>query len=129
MVRFSRGPFSCAKDDMIHYLRWTVFLWIVNSIPFTSGMTVNERIDHTCPPMKLEEKWHTNVNIHREFTGFDLAEKFLLRKGTVTDNRLLLRLGSKPLFKPTDLDVINDVQNPLASGEQKVGQFLAESLL
>lgn len=29
---------------MIHYLRWTVFLWIVNSIPFTSGMAVNERI-------------------------------------------------------------------------------------
>ncbi|KAK2896987.1 hypothetical protein Q8A67_011475 [Cirrhinus molitorella] len=99
---FPRGPFSCAKDDMIHYLRWTVFLWIVNSIPFTSGMTVNERIDHTCPPMKLEEKWHTNVNIHREFTGFDLAETFLLRKGTVTDNRPLLRLGSKPLFKPTE---------------------------
>lgn len=42
--RFSRGPFSCAKDDMIHYLRWTVFLWIVNSIPFASGMAVNERI-------------------------------------------------------------------------------------
>uniref|UniRef100_A0A8C1WG77 Collagen alpha-1(XVI) chain n=1 Tax=Cyprinus carpio TaxID=7962 RepID=A0A8C1WG77_CYPCA len=99
---FSRGPLSCAKDDMIQCLRWTVFLWVVNSIPFTSGMTVNERIDHTCPPMKLEEKWHTNVNIHREFTGFDLAQKFLLRKGTVTDNRLLLRLGSKPLFKPTE---------------------------
>lgn len=29
---------------MIHYLRWTVFLWIVNTIPFTSGMAVNERI-------------------------------------------------------------------------------------
>jgi len=42
--RFSRGPFSCARDDMNHYLRWTVFLWIVNSIPFTSGMAVNERI-------------------------------------------------------------------------------------
>lgn len=42
--RFSRSPFSCAKDDMIHYLRWTVFLWIVNSILCTSGMAVNERI-------------------------------------------------------------------------------------
>lgn len=100
---FSRGPFSCAKDDMIHYLRWTVFLWIVNSIPFASGMAVNERIDHTCPPLKLEDKWHTNVNLHRAFTGFDLAEKFLLRKGTVTDSDTpLFRLGSKPLFKPTE---------------------------
>ncbi|XP_056110851.1 collagen alpha-1(XIX) chain-like [Rhinichthys klamathensis goyatoka] len=126
---FSRGPFSCARDDMNHYLRWTVFLWIVNSIPFTSGMAVNERIDHTCPSLKLEEIWHTSVNIHREFTGFDLAEKFLLRKGMVTDDRLLFRLGSKPLFKPTDLDVIDDVQNLLASGEQNAGQFLAESVV
>lgn len=42
--RFPRGPFSCAKDNMIHCLRWTVFLWVVNSTPFASGMTVNERI-------------------------------------------------------------------------------------
>nr|XP_055026867.1 collagen alpha-1(XXII) chain [Misgurnus anguillicaudatus] len=100
---FSRGPFSCAKDDMIYLLRWTVFLWIVNSIRLTSGMTVNERIDHTCPSIKLEEKWYTSVSTHKEFTGFDLAEKFLLRKGTVTENRALFKLGSKALYKSTEL--------------------------
>ncbi|KAI4885853.1 hypothetical protein NFI96_019172, partial [Prochilodus magdalenae] len=34
---------------------------------------------------------------------FDLAEKFLLRKGTATDDRPLFRLGSKPLIKATEL--------------------------
>lgn len=36
------------------------------------------------------------------FLGFDLAEKFLLRKGTVIDGRPLFRLGSKPLIKATE---------------------------
>ncbi|XP_051507748.1 collagen alpha-1(XIX) chain [Myxocyprinus asiaticus] len=87
---------------MIHLLRWTVFLWIVKTIPFTLGMAVNERLDHSCPPLKLEEKWHTSISIHQEQTGFDLAEKFLLQKGPVTDDRPLFRLGGKPLFRPTE---------------------------
>uniref|UniRef100_A0A8B9L447 Collagen alpha-1(XVI) chain n=1 Tax=Astyanax mexicanus TaxID=7994 RepID=A0A8B9L447_ASTMX len=59
-------------------------------------------INHSCPPLKLEEKWYSNTNDSQEFTGFDLAEKFLLRKGTVTDDRPLFRLGSKPLIKSTE---------------------------
>ncbi|KAK3507343.1 hypothetical protein QTP70_014835 [Hemibagrus guttatus] len=37
------------------------------------------------------------------FLGFDLAEKFVLRKGTSTDDRPFFRLGSKPLVKATEL--------------------------
>ncbi|KAL7855496.1 hypothetical protein AOLI_G00191000 [Acnodon oligacanthus] len=88
---------------MSQRLGWTVFFWVVNAIPLTLGMAVNERIDHSCPPLKLEERWHTNMSGHREFTGFDLAEKFLLRKGAVMDDRPLFRLGSKPLIKDTEL--------------------------
>ena len=34
--------------------------------------------------------------------GFDLTEKFLLRKGTVAEDRASFRLGSIPLIKPTE---------------------------
>ncbi|XP_046885268.1 collagen alpha-1(XIX) chain [Hypomesus transpacificus] len=85
-------------------LRWTLFLWIVNSIPCTVGMAVNERTDKSCPSLKLEEGRFSDIlNGTLEFTGFDLTEKFLLRKGTVTDDRPSFRLGSSPLIKPTDL--------------------------
>ncbi|KTG37915.1 hypothetical protein cypCar_00011411 [Cyprinus carpio] len=141
--RFSRGPFSCAKDDMIHCLRWTVFLWIVNSIPFTSGMTVNERIDHTCPPIKLEENWHTNVNIHREFTALDMYSyvgrvpsrsvfpnglsheysiiaTFRLRKTTKKDRWFVLQIFDKG----------GDTQASLiVDGAKKTVEFLAQGFL
>ncbi|KAK1792719.1 hypothetical protein P4O66_012642 [Electrophorus voltai] len=97
-----RSPFSCAKEDMTDWLRWTVFFWVVNAIPFTFGMAVNERTDNPCPPLKLEEKWYGNMSDHHQFTGFDMTERFLLRKGVATDNKLLFRLGSKPLIKSTD---------------------------
>lgn len=35
------------------------------------------------------------------FTGFDLTEKFLLRKGTIMEDLPSFRLGSSPLIKPT----------------------------
>ncbi|XP_066518232.1 collagen alpha-1(XIX) chain isoform X2 [Hoplias malabaricus] len=103
LPEYPRSPFSCAKEDMSHRLGWTMFFWVVNTIPFTFGMAVNERIDHSCPLLKLEESWYANMSGHREFTGFDLAEKFLLRKGAVTDDRPLFKLGSKPLIKDTVL--------------------------
>ncbi|XP_030628117.1 collagen alpha-1(XIX) chain [Chanos chanos] len=89
---------------MSHLSRWVTFLWIVNAIPLSISMAVNERIDHSCPPLRLEDRWHLHsLGGYHEFTGFDLAEKFLLRKGTVTEERPLFRLGSKPLIKPTEL--------------------------
>ncbi|KAG5266977.1 hypothetical protein AALO_G00238410 [Alosa alosa] len=87
---------------MTNLLKWTVFLWIVNTIPLSCGMAVNERIDHSCPPLKLEEsRFASSMTETHEFTGFDLAEKFLLRK--VVEDRAMFRLGSKPLIKPTEL--------------------------
>uniref|UniRef100_A0A4W4HRT8 Thrombospondin-like N-terminal domain-containing protein n=1 Tax=Electrophorus electricus TaxID=8005 RepID=A0A4W4HRT8_ELEEL len=88
---------------MTDWLRWTVFFWVVNAIPFAFGMAVNERTDNPCPPLKLEEKWYGNMSDHHQFTGFDMTERFLLRKGVATDNKLLFRLGSKPLIKSTEL--------------------------
>ncbi|MCJ8749160.1 hypothetical protein PDJAM_G00173180 [Pangasius djambal] len=87
---------------MSHWLKW-IFFWIVNAIPFTFGMAVNDKIGHLCPPLKLEKRWYANMNDRHEFTGFDLAEKFVLRKGTSTENRPFFRLGSKPLVKATEL--------------------------
>uniref|UniRef100_A0A3Q1GHX2 Thrombospondin-like N-terminal domain-containing protein n=1 Tax=Acanthochromis polyacanthus TaxID=80966 RepID=A0A3Q1GHX2_9TELE len=64
---------------MICLLRWTAFIWTVNSIPCAFGMAVGEQ------------------------TGIDLTEKFLLRKGTITEELPSFRLGSSPLIKPTKL--------------------------
>uniref|UniRef100_A0A3P9QGY8 Thrombospondin-like N-terminal domain-containing protein n=1 Tax=Poecilia reticulata TaxID=8081 RepID=A0A3P9QGY8_POERE len=60
-----------------YLIRWVAFVWIVNSVPCAFGMVVSEQ------------------------TGFDLTEKFLLRKGTVTEDLPSFRLGSNPLIKPT----------------------------
>lgn len=36
-------PFSWSKEEMSHWLKWISF-WIVNAIPFTLGMAVNDKI-------------------------------------------------------------------------------------
>ncbi|XP_055757588.1 collagen alpha-1(XIX) chain [Salvelinus fontinalis] len=87
-------------------LKWAAFLWIVHTIPCTAGMAVNERIDNSrCPPLKVDkDRFSYSLNGPQpEFTGFDLTEKFLLRKGAVTEERPSFRLGSSPLIKPTEL--------------------------
>uniref|UniRef100_A0A8C7K4V2 Collagen alpha-1(XVI) chain n=1 Tax=Oncorhynchus kisutch TaxID=8019 RepID=A0A8C7K4V2_ONCKI len=87
-------------------LKWAAFLWIAHTIPCTVGMALNERIDNSrCPPLKVDKDLFSySLNGPQpEFTGFDLTEKFLLRKGTVTEERPSFRLGSSPLIKPTEL--------------------------
>uniref|UniRef100_A0A8C5H7V1 Collagen alpha-1(XVI) chain n=1 Tax=Gouania willdenowi TaxID=441366 RepID=A0A8C5H7V1_GOUWI len=64
---------------MICLLRWSAFVWMLSFIPSSLEMAVSE------------------------LTGFDLTEKFLLRKGTVTEELPSFRLGSSPLIKPTKL--------------------------
>ncbi|XP_078145044.1 collagen alpha-1(XIX) chain-like [Centroberyx gerrardi] len=88
---------------MSYLLRWTAFLWTVNSIPCTFGMAVNERTDNSCPPLTVEDRrFSDSLDRPLEITGFDLTEKFLLRKGTITEDRPSFRLGSSPLIKPTE---------------------------
>ncbi|KAG9344231.1 hypothetical protein JZ751_010900 [Albula glossodonta] len=104
LYTFSRGHFTCATEDMCHLLRWTIFLWIVNAIPFTFGMAVSERTDNSCPTLRIEERrFVQSLKSLHEVTGFDLTEKFLLRKGTVTEDRPSFRLGGTPLIKSTEL--------------------------
>ncbi|KAM6956329.1 collagen alpha-1(XIX) chain-like [Aplochiton taeniatus] len=101
---FSRGLMSSAKANMSYLLKWTAFLWIINYIPCTFGMAVNERIDNSCPPLKIDEgRFSDSFDGPVEFTGFDLTEQFLLRKGLITDDRPSFRLGSIPLIKQTEL--------------------------
>uniref|UniRef100_A0A667YHW2 Collagen alpha-1(XVI) chain n=1 Tax=Myripristis murdjan TaxID=586833 RepID=A0A667YHW2_9TELE len=89
---------------MSYLLRWTAFLWTVNYIPCTFGMAVNERTDNSCPPLKVEgRRFSDSLDRPLQITGFDLTEKFLLRKGTITEDRPSFRLGSSPLIKPTEL--------------------------
>ncbi|KAF3842202.1 hypothetical protein F7725_024153 [Dissostichus mawsoni] len=83
-------------------LRWTALIWTVNVIPCTFGMAVSERTDGSCPPLSVEEHRFTDVlDRPLDITGFDLTEKFLLRKGTITEDLPSYRLGSSPLIKPT----------------------------
>ncbi|KAI4812807.1 hypothetical protein KUCAC02_024175, partial [Chaenocephalus aceratus] len=83
-------------------LRWTALIWTVNVIPCTFGMAVSERTDDSCPPLSVEEHRFTDVlDRPLDITGFDLTEKFLLRKGTITEDLPSYRLGSSPLIKPT----------------------------
>uniref|UniRef100_A0A8C3A9I5 Collagen alpha-1(XVI) chain n=1 Tax=Cyclopterus lumpus TaxID=8103 RepID=A0A8C3A9I5_CYCLU len=87
---------------MSFLLRWTSFLWTVTFIPCTFGMAVSARTDGSCPPLSVEEHMFSDVlDRPLEITGFDLTEKFLLRKGTITEDLLSFRLGSSPLIKPT----------------------------
>nr|XP_057915240.1 collagen alpha-1(XIX) chain [Doryrhamphus excisus] len=87
---------------MIGLLRWTAFLWTVRLTPCTFGMAVNERTDGSCSRLNLEEHRFSDILDHPlEITGFDLTEKFLLRKGTVSEDLPSFRLGSSPLIKPT----------------------------
>uniref|UniRef100_A0A3Q3BGL8 Thrombospondin-like N-terminal domain-containing protein n=1 Tax=Kryptolebias marmoratus TaxID=37003 RepID=A0A3Q3BGL8_KRYMA len=90
---------------MIYYLlRWVAFFWTVNFVPCTVGMAVNERTDGLCPPLTVEDhRFSDSLDRPLEITGFDLTEKFLLRKGTVTEDLPSFRLGSSPLIKPTRL--------------------------
>ncbi|TNN62955.1 Collagen alpha-1(XIX) chain [Liparis tanakae] len=58
--------------------------------------------DGICPHLSVEEHLFSDVlDRPLEITGFDLTEKFLLRKGTVTEDLPSFRLGSSPLIKPT----------------------------
>lgn len=82
--------------------------------------------DGSCPPLTVEDHRFSdsldrpleitgtcqislfrkvNISFYSDiivlFTGFDLTEKFLLRKGTVTEDLPSFRLGSSPLIKPT----------------------------
>ncbi|KAK5853893.1 hypothetical protein PBY51_015012 [Eleginops maclovinus] len=83
-------------------LRWTALIWTVNVIPCTFGMAVSERTDGSCPPLSVEEHRFSDVlDRPLDITGFDLTEKFLLRKGTITEDLPSYRLGSSPLIKPT----------------------------
>nr|XP_061794504.1 collagen alpha-1(XIX) chain-like [Nerophis lumbriciformis] len=50
-------------------------------------------------PTSTQPAIHTGAS--GECPGFDLTEKFLLRKGTVTEDLPSFRLGSSPLIKPT----------------------------
>uniref|UniRef100_A0A3Q3NI27 Collagen alpha-1(XVI) chain n=1 Tax=Mastacembelus armatus TaxID=205130 RepID=A0A3Q3NI27_9TELE len=87
---------------MTCFLRWTAFLWTINTIPCTFGMAVSEPTDGSCPPLSVEEHRFSEVlDRPLEITGYDLTEKFLLRKGTITDDLSSYRLGSSPLIKPT----------------------------
>ncbi|KAK9541680.1 hypothetical protein VZT92_001704 [Zoarces viviparus] len=87
---------------MIYLLRWTSFLWTVHFIPCTLGMALSERTDGSCPPLSVEDHMFSDVlDRPLEITGFDLTEKFLLRKGTITEDLPSFRLGGSPLIKPT----------------------------
>ncbi|CAG6017449.1 unnamed protein product, partial [Menidia menidia] len=85
-------------------LKWAAFIWTVNYIPRIFGMAVSEHTDGSCPSMNVEEHRFSDVlDRPLEITGFDLTEKFLLRKGTVMEDLPSFRLGSSPLIKPTKL--------------------------
>uniref|UniRef100_A0A3B5A8E3 Collagen alpha-1(XVI) chain n=1 Tax=Stegastes partitus TaxID=144197 RepID=A0A3B5A8E3_9TELE len=59
-------------------------------------------IDGSCPALTVEEHRFKDVlDRPLQITGFDLTEKFLLRKGTITEELPSFRLGSSPLIKPT----------------------------
>lgn len=100
---FSRGLLS-SVGDMICLLTWTSFLWTLHSIPCTFGMAVNEQTDGPCPFLNVQDHRFSEV-LERplQITGFDLTEKFLQRKGTVSEDLPSFRLGSSPLIKPTKL--------------------------
>ncbi|XP_037549456.1 collagen alpha-1(XIX) chain [Nematolebias whitei] len=104
MFRFSSGLPSSIRAMIYYLLRWVAFFWIVNSVPRTAGMAVSERTDGSCPPLTVEDhRFSDSLDRPLEITGFDLTEKFLLRKGTVTEDLPSFRLGSSPLIKPTKL--------------------------
>uniref|UniRef100_A0A4W6EFW2 Thrombospondin-like N-terminal domain-containing protein n=1 Tax=Lates calcarifer TaxID=8187 RepID=A0A4W6EFW2_LATCA len=93
-------------------LRWTAFLWTLNSIPCTFGMAVGEQTDGSCPLLNVEEHRFSDIlDRPLEITGFDLTEKFLLRKGTITEDLPSFRLGSSPLIKPTKLIFPNGISS------------------
>uniref|UniRef100_A0A3B4YBU5 Collagen alpha-1(XVI) chain n=1 Tax=Seriola lalandi dorsalis TaxID=1841481 RepID=A0A3B4YBU5_SERLL len=99
--RFSSGLVSSVRT-MLCLLRWTALLWTLNSIPCTFGMALGEQTDGSCPPLSVEEHRFSDIlDRPLEITGFDLTEKFLLRKGTITEYLPSFRLGSSPLIKPT----------------------------
>lgn len=77
---------------MIHYLRWTVFLWIVNSIPFTSGMAVNERIGmYVCTKMFAYSCLFTKGLIRRDYICLVLQDLFVSAQEVNVDFTALLQ--------------------------------------
>ncbi|XP_034040549.1 collagen alpha-1(XIX) chain isoform X2 [Thalassophryne amazonica] len=92
--------------------RLIVVLWTVSSIPHSFGMAVSEQTDDSCPTLKVEDQRFSDfLDRPLEITGFDLTEKFLHRKGTITENLPSFRLGSSPLNKPTKLIFPNGFSN------------------
>uniref|UniRef100_A0AAQ4S784 Collagen type XIX alpha 1 chain n=1 Tax=Gasterosteus aculeatus aculeatus TaxID=481459 RepID=A0AAQ4S784_GASAC len=93
-------------------LRWTSFLWMVHFAPCTLGMVVSERTDGSCPPLSVEDHMFSDVlDRPLDITGFDLTEKFLLRKGTITEDLPSFRLGSGSLIKPTEAIFPNGISS------------------
>uniref|UniRef100_A0A3Q2U6H9 Collagen alpha-1(XVI) chain n=1 Tax=Fundulus heteroclitus TaxID=8078 RepID=A0A3Q2U6H9_FUNHE len=90
---------------MTYYLiRWAALFWIVSSVPRGFGMVVSEQTDGVCPTLSVEDYRFSDVlDRPLQITGFDLTEKFLLRRGTVTEDLPSFRLGTSPLIKSTKL--------------------------
>uniref|UniRef100_A0A3B5RF00 Collagen alpha-1(XVI) chain n=1 Tax=Xiphophorus maculatus TaxID=8083 RepID=A0A3B5RF00_XIPMA len=85
-----------------YLIRGVAFVWIVNFVPCAFGMVVSEQTGGVCPSLSVEDYRFSDVlDRPLQITGFDLTEKFLLRKGTVTEDLPSFRLGSSPLIKPT----------------------------
>uniref|UniRef100_A0A8C6KPB9 Thrombospondin-like N-terminal domain-containing protein n=1 Tax=Nothobranchius furzeri TaxID=105023 RepID=A0A8C6KPB9_NOTFU len=83
-------------------LRWVAFVWALKTVPYTFGLTVIDIRDHSCPPLTVDDqKCSDNLSHPLEYSGYDLTETFLLRKGTVKEDLPSFRLGSSPLIKPT----------------------------
>ncbi|KAL4640920.1 collagen alpha-1(XIX) chain-like [Arapaima gigas] len=102
--------FTCCREDMSQLLRWGIFLWTI--CHFTDGMAFSERAGGSCPMLRVqEERFLQHLKPHDEVTGFDLTEKFLLRKGTVAEDRPSFRLGGTLLIKQTELVFPNGLPN------------------
>ncbi|XP_051775215.1 collagen alpha-1(XIX) chain [Erpetoichthys calabaricus] len=82
---------------------WAVLFWVANASDLSNGMAVTDRAGHTCPVLRADEKQFKQSQKTLELTGFDLTEKFLLRKASGGDDRPSFRLGTSPLIKPTEL--------------------------
>uniref|UniRef100_A0A673BRE2 Thrombospondin-like N-terminal domain-containing protein n=1 Tax=Sphaeramia orbicularis TaxID=375764 RepID=A0A673BRE2_9TELE len=69
-------------------------------------------LDGPCPVLNVEDHRFSDVlDRPLEIRGFDLTEKFLLRKGTVSEDLPSFRLGSSPLIKSTKLIFPNGLSN------------------
>uniref|UniRef100_A0A3B3RLH3 Thrombospondin-like N-terminal domain-containing protein n=1 Tax=Paramormyrops kingsleyae TaxID=1676925 RepID=A0A3B3RLH3_9TELE len=83
-------------------LCWVLLLWLA---PLGAGMAFSESsAADSCPVLQVEHRrFLEQLRPFHKFTGFDLTERFLLRKGTVTEEQATFRLGGTPLIKQTEL--------------------------